>query len=130
LIDPRLGADRSRCGDRKDDPRHRPAKWGAFGGDLARTADLLAHLQDLGVNAIEVMPLSNVGAPVDWGHLPIGYFGVDERFGKRSDFQALVDTAGGLEIPAVFVLVIVLVFGLRVTTSSTASVSTRTRSVA
>src|SRR3954447_6529880 len=38
-----------------------------------------------------MMPLSNVGASVDWGYLPIGYFGVDERFGKRSDFQALVD---------------------------------------
>ena len=37
------------------------------------------------------MPLSNVAASVDWGYLPIGYFGVDERFGKRSDFQAVVD---------------------------------------
>src|SRR5690349_10552301 len=36
------------------------------------------------------MPLSNVGISVDWGYLPIGYFGVDERFGKRSDFQAFV----------------------------------------
>jgi 1,4-alpha-glucan branching enzyme len=30
---------------------------------------------------------------VDWGYLPIGYFGVDERFGKRSDFQQMVDIA-------------------------------------
>ena len=37
------------------------------------------------------MPLSNVGNSVDWGYLPIGYFGVDKRFGKRSDFQELVD---------------------------------------
>ena len=53
----------------------------------------MAYLSDLGVNAIEVMPLSNVGVSVDWGYLPIGYFGVDERFGKRSDFQQLVDIA-------------------------------------
>src|SRR5207249_10433359 len=45
------------------------------------------------VNAIEVMPLSNVAASVDWGYLPIGYFGVDERFGKRSAFQQMVDIA-------------------------------------
>jgi maltooligosyltrehalose trehalohydrolase len=64
-----------------------------FGGDLDRARELLAYLADLGVNAIEVMPLSNAGASVDWGYLPIGYFGVDERFGKRSDFQALVDLA-------------------------------------
>ena len=64
-----------------------------FGGDLDRAAKLMAYLHDLGVNAIEVMPLSNVSATVDWGYLPIGYFGIDERFGKRSDFQALIDTA-------------------------------------
>jgi len=66
---------------------------GEFAGDLGRTRDLMAYLNDLGVNAIEVMPLSNVAASVDWGYLPIGYFGVDERFGKRSDFQQMVDVA-------------------------------------
>src|SRR5919202_3817776 len=53
----------------------------------------MAYLRDLGVNAIEVMPLSNVGAQVDWGYLPIGYFGVDERLGNRTDFQRMVDVA-------------------------------------
>ena len=53
----------------------------------------MAYLSDLGVNAVEVMPLSNVAVSVDWGYLPIGYFGVDERFGKRSDFQPMVDIA-------------------------------------
>lgn len=64
-----------------------------LGGDIERTRDLMAYLSDLGVNAVEVMPLSNAGVSVDWGYLPIGYFGVDERFGKRSDFQQLVDVA-------------------------------------
>ena len=64
-----------------------------FGGDIERARNLLASLADLGVNAIEVMPLSNVGTSIDWGYLSIGYFGVDERFGKRSDFQQLVDEA-------------------------------------
>jgi maltooligosyltrehalose trehalohydrolase len=64
-----------------------------LGGDLNRTRDLMAYLHDLGVNAIELMPLSNVGLSVDWGYLPIGYFGVDERLGKRSDFQQVVDVA-------------------------------------
>jgi 1,4-alpha-glucan branching enzyme len=64
-----------------------------LGGDFERTSNLMAYLSDFGVNAIEVMPLSNVAASVDWGYLPIGYFGVDERFGKRSDFQHMVDIA-------------------------------------
>jgi maltooligosyltrehalose trehalohydrolase len=62
-----------------------------FGNDLDRARELVAYLADLGINAVEIMPLSNVGNSVDWGYLPIGYFGVDERFGRRSDFQRLVD---------------------------------------
>jgi maltooligosyltrehalose trehalohydrolase len=62
-----------------------------LGGDLDRARTIVAYLADLGINAIEIMPLSNVATSVDWGYLPIGYFGVDERFGKRSDFQQLVD---------------------------------------
>ena len=64
-----------------------------FAGDLRKAAGLMPYLRDLGVNAVEVMPLSNVGGVVDWGYLPIGYFGVDERFGNRADFQRLVDVA-------------------------------------
>jgi 1,4-alpha-glucan branching enzyme len=64
-----------------------------FGGSLEQAHNLMAYLADLGVNAIQVMPLSNVAISVDWGYLPIGYFGVDERFGKRSDFQRFVDVA-------------------------------------
>ena len=62
-----------------------------FAGDLDRVRGLMKYLNDLGVNAVELMPLSNVGNSIDWGYLPIGYFGVDERFGKRRDFQAVVD---------------------------------------
>lgn len=64
---------------------------GEFGSDLNRARGFAAYLADLGINAIEIMPLSNVGNSVDWGYLPIGYFGVDERFGNRLDFQQLVD---------------------------------------
>lgn len=64
-----------------------------FGGSLQGALDKLDYLADLGVNCLEVMPLSNVTASVDWGFMPVGYFGVDERFGKRKDFQAFVDAA-------------------------------------
>jgi 1,4-alpha-glucan branching enzyme len=62
-------------------------------GGFERTSRLMAYLSDLGVNAVEIMPLSNSGVLIDWGYLPIGYFGVDERFGRRSDFQQMVDVA-------------------------------------
>jgi 1,4-alpha-glucan branching enzyme len=64
-----------------------------FGGDIDRTILQLDYLADLGINGIEVMPLSNVANIVDWGFCPVGYFGVDERFGKRRDMQRLIDAA-------------------------------------
>jgi len=64
-----------------------------FGGDVDRMIALIEYLADLGINCIEVMPVSNVANAVDWGFLPIGYFGVDERFGKRKDFQRFIDSA-------------------------------------
>jgi maltooligosyltrehalose trehalohydrolase len=64
-----------------------------FGGDIDGTLSQLDYLADLGINCIELMPVSNVANTVDWGFLPIGYFGVDERFGKRKDLQELIDAA-------------------------------------
>jgi len=64
-----------------------------FGGDIDRTIARLDYLADLGVNGIEVMPVSNTANTVDWGFLPIGYFGVDERFGSRKDLQRFIDAA-------------------------------------
>ncbi len=64
-----------------------------FGGSLQGAIDRLDYLADLGVNALSVMPVNNVSLEVDWGYLPTGYFGVDERFGKRNDFQSFVDAA-------------------------------------
>lgn len=62
-----------------------------FRYDLNRTIKQLPYLADLGINCIEVMPVSNVLSTIDWGYDPIGYFCVAERFGKPSEFQHFVD---------------------------------------
>jgi maltooligosyltrehalose trehalohydrolase len=67
-----------------------------FANAIDRAIDRLPYLQDLGINCIEVMPVSDVSDAARygyWGYTPIGYFGVDERFGNRADFQRLVDIA-------------------------------------
>lgn len=64
-----------------------------FGRDIYSAIDRLDYLADLGINCIEVMPVSNIAMTVDWGFLPIGYFGIDERFGSRKDFQRFIDAA-------------------------------------
>jgi len=64
-----------------------------FGGSLEGGIDRLGYLADLGVNTLSLMPVNNVSLEVDWGYLPLGFFGVDERFGRRDDFQRFVDAA-------------------------------------
>ena len=64
-----------------------------FAADIDGTIAHLGYLADLGINCIELMPLSNVEKRVDWGFMPIGYFGVDERFGNRKEMQRLIDAA-------------------------------------
>lgn len=64
-----------------------------FGGGVEGTIALIPYLQDLGVNCLEIMPVSNVALTLDWGYLPNGYFGVDERFGNRRNMQLLIDEA-------------------------------------
>lgn len=64
-----------------------------FSSDLAAAESKLPYLRDLGVNCIEIMPVTNVERPIDWGFEPIGLFGVDERFGNRKDFQKFIETS-------------------------------------
>ncbi len=61
--------------------------------DIDGAIERLDYLADLGVNCLSIMPVSNVASEVDWGYLPVGYLGVDERFGGGDRFKALVDAA-------------------------------------
>ena len=64
-----------------------------FADGVEGTIGRLDYLADLGINCLELMPVSNVSMTVDWGFMPIGHFGVDERFGNRSNMQRLVQAA-------------------------------------
>jgi 1,4-alpha-glucan branching enzyme len=64
-----------------------------FHVDLDGALERLDYLADLGVNCLSIMPVTNVASEVDWGYLPVGYFGVDERFGGNDKFKAFVDAA-------------------------------------
>lgn len=66
---------------------------GEFANGIDGATSRLDYLADLGVNCIEVMPVSNVIENVNWGFQPIGYFGVDDRFGNRWAMQRFIDKA-------------------------------------
>lgn len=76
-----------------------------FGGSIEGAIGRLDYLADLGINCVEVMPISNVAETVDWGYHPIGYFGVDDRFGNTPNMQKLIDQAHSRGIAVIFDMV-------------------------
>ncbi len=53
----------------------------------------LDYLQDLGVNAIELMPINEFEGNDSWGYNPSFYFAPDKAYGTRLDYKQLIDEA-------------------------------------
>ncbi len=58
----------------------------------------LNYLADLGVNAIELMPLKSNPGDFNWGYSPIHYFTPEENFGSTEQLKELIDKCHGLGI--------------------------------
>lgn len=76
-----------------------------FGGSLLGSQGMLPHVQTLGFNAIEVMPVTNAGEVITWGYSAVGFFGVDQRFGNRINFQAFVEAAHACQLAVILDMV-------------------------
>ena len=61
--------------------------YGTF-NDLAGRLD---YLVDLGVNAVELMPIQAFPGESSWGYNPVFYFAPAEVYGTPDDFKRLVD---------------------------------------
>ena len=62
-----------------------------FAHGIDQALSRIPYLADLGVNCVEFMPVTDVDPEVDWGYLPDGYFGVDERLGDAAQLQEFID---------------------------------------
>ena len=51
----------------------------------------LDYLKDLGINAIELMPVSEFDGNNSWGYDPNHYFAYDKAYGNKNDYKAFVD---------------------------------------
>lgn len=58
-----------------------------FDGVLER----LSYLQSLGINCLELMPVTSVKLDFDWGYGPLHYFAPNARFGGSDGLKRLVD---------------------------------------
>lgn len=55
--------------------------------------DTLSYLDNLGVNAIELMPVSNFDGNLSWGYNPNHHLALDKSYGPPEDFKQFVDEA-------------------------------------
>jgi maltooligosyltrehalose trehalohydrolase len=64
-----------------------------FYGTFAGVASRLDYLVGLGVNCIELMPITPVKTEFDWGYGPIGYFAPEDYLGGPLGLKQLVAAA-------------------------------------
>ena len=53
--------------------------------------DTLDYLQNLGINAIELMPINEFENNDSWGYNPSFYFAPDKYYGTKNDLKAFID---------------------------------------
>ena len=62
-------------------------------GTFRAAIDKLDHLVDLGVTAIELMPVADFPGRWNWGYDGVQLFAPDSSYGRPEDLKALVDAA-------------------------------------
>ena len=60
-------------------------------GNWQGLIDTLSYLKHLGINAIEVEPITNFEGSVSWGYNPNFYFAPDKAYGTADDVRRFVD---------------------------------------
>jgi 1,4-alpha-glucan branching enzyme len=74
-------------------------------GTFKGMTDRLDHLVDLGVNAIELMPVFEFPGRATWGYNPVYLFTVEKSYGSPHDLRRLIDAAHGRGIAVILDIV-------------------------
>ena len=70
-------------------------------GDLKRAMTHLDYLEDLGVNAIELMPVNEFEGNDSWGYNPSFHGALDKAYGTKNDLKEFVDECHGRGIAVI-----------------------------
>lgn len=62
-------------------------------GTIAGVIEKLDYLRNLGVNAIELLPIMEFSGNNSWGYNPNFYFAPDKAYGTPDDYRRLIDEA-------------------------------------
>ena len=72
----------------------------------------LDYIQNLGVNAIELMPVAEFEGNYSWGYNPTLYFAVDKAYGTPEDLKSLIDECHKRGIAVILDMVFNHAYGL------------------
>lgn len=64
-------------------------------GTFKDAIDKLDYLTQLGINAVELMPIQQSPGDKNWGYTPRHYFAVESSYGSTEDLKHLVDECHG-----------------------------------
>ena len=73
--------------------------------------DSIQYLKNLGINALELMPVNEFEGNSSWGYNTSFYFAVDKYYGPKNDFKKLIDTCHKLGIAVIMDIVLNHSFG-------------------
>ena len=59
--------------------------------NIAGAMDQLDYIENLGVNAVELMPIQEFDANLSWGYNPNHWFALDKFYGTREEYKAFID---------------------------------------
>jgi len=74
--------------------------------DFKTLTDTLHYLDDLGVNAIELMPVSEFEGNLSWGYNPSFYFAPDKYYGPARDMKVFIDSCHARGIAVIMDIVL------------------------
>lgn len=79
--------------------------------DFKTLTDTLPYLKNLGVNAIELMPIMEFEGNSSWGYNPSFFFAVDKYYGPKNDLKAFIDACHQHGIAVILDMVLNHAFG-------------------
>lgn len=71
-------------------------------GDLNGATAKLSYLKELGINAIELMPVQEFDGNDSWGYNPCFFFATDKAYGTRDMYKKFIDDCHSLGIAVIF----------------------------
>jgi 1,4-alpha-glucan branching enzyme len=74
-------------------------------GTFASALEKLPYLKELGVNMVELMPVTSMLDGVGWGYAPIHLFAVEEKYGGHYGLKKFVQTAHEMGIGVILDMV-------------------------